>query len=71
LTQGLEKGATYGLSPDGSRILVTGSKLRVYTIDGQLEREISPPAGHVVLAAAWAEDGSSFAYITGPALELI
>jgi hypothetical protein len=67
LTQGLEPAANYELSPDGERLLVTGSKLRVYTTAGVLLREFAPPDGHVVLAAEWTKDGSSFAYITGPA----
>lgn len=69
LTDGLEVGAASHLSPDGKRLLVTGSKLRVYTIDGVLEREIVPPGGLPVIAAAWSPDGSSFAYIVGPRID--
>jgi hypothetical protein len=47
---------------------VTGTTLRVYTIDGVLEREIVPPDGQLVTAAAWSPDGSSFSYIVGPGL---
>ena len=71
LTAGLEASATYQVSPDGHKLLVTGSKLRVYTIDGVLEREITPPDGLPVIAAAWSPDGSSFAYIVGPRLVFV
>jgi DNA-binding CsgD family transcriptional regulator len=69
LTDGLEVAARYQVSPDGQRILVTGNRLRVYSIDGVLEREIVPPDGLPVLAAAWSPDGSSFAYIVGPRID--
>jgi WD40-like Beta Propeller Repeat len=69
LTQGPEFAAAYHLSPDRKRILVTGTRLRVYTMDGVLEREIVPPDEQPVTAAAWSPDGSSFAYIVSPKLQ--
>jgi DNA-binding CsgD family transcriptional regulator/Tol biopolymer transport system component len=71
LTSGLETAARHYVSPDGKRILVTGTRLRVYTSDGVLEREITPPDGLPVIAAAWSPDGSSFTYIIGPLPGLI
>ncbi len=67
LTAGRETHADAALSPDGSRILVGGARLRVYGADGALQREIVPPEGFDVPRVAWAPVGTGFAYVLGPA----
>jgi len=67
LTNGLEPHAAAYVSPDGSRLMVTGKALRLYTEDGQLLRELAAPEDFDVAAAAWSPDGSSFVYVVGPA----
>jgi WD40 repeat protein len=67
LTEGQEDGATYAVSPDRSRILVGGAKLRLYDSAGDLRRVIEVPAGDKVTSVAWSHDGFSFAYVVGPA----
>jgi Tol biopolymer transport system component len=67
LTNGLEPHAAAHVSPDGSRLMVTGEALRLYTEDGQLLRELPVPEDFDVAAAAWSPDGSSFIYVVGPA----
>ena len=67
LTQGREFHANAVIAPDGSRILVTGERLRVYNADGVLLRELVPPEGFDVADAAWSPDSASFTYILGPA----
>ena len=64
-----EELATYGgyrLSPDGSRILVTGPHPRIYSRDGTLLRSIEVEEGYALTYAAWKPDGSGFAFIVGP-----
>lgn len=65
LTNGLEAGASYAIAPDG-KLLISGTSLRVYGVDGTLMRQVAAPAGFVVRDVAWAPDGSSFVYIVGP-----
>jgi WD40 repeat protein len=67
LTDGLEPHAAAYVSPGGSRVLVTGKALRLYTEDGLLLRALPAPEDFDVAAAAWSPDGSSFVYIVGPA----
>jgi hypothetical protein len=67
LTEGRENGASFAVSPDGSRILVGGDKLRVYSSTGELLREIVPPPGTAVTGLAWSRDGFNFTYVVGPA----
>jgi WD40 repeat protein len=66
LTNGLEPHAAAYVSPDGSRLMVTGKALRLYAEDGQLLRELVAPEDFDVAAAAWSPDGSSFVYVIGP-----
>lgn len=66
LTDGREVHADAIVAPDGSRILVHGERLRKYTADGTLLREIVPPAGFDVPNAAWTPDGVSYVYVLGP-----
>lgn len=67
LTNGQEDGATYAVSPDRSRILVGGGELRLYDAAGGLLRVIEIPNAHKVTGLSWSHDGSSFAYVVGPA----
>jgi len=67
LTNGLEPHAAAYVSPDGSRLMVTGKALRLYTEDEQLVRELAVPEDFDVADAAWSPDGSSFIYVVGPA----
>jgi hypothetical protein len=53
-------------SPTDDRVLVTGTRLRLYAADGRLLQEIVPPAESEVTSAAWAPDGSGFVYTVGP-----
>jgi hypothetical protein len=66
LTDGLEPGGGYALSPNGEHFLVTGQRLRLYTSEGELIREIEAPPGAEIPEATWAPDGRNFAYIVGP-----
>ena len=66
LTDGLEYEASAVISPDGARLLVTGNRLRLYSSEGSLLREMVPPEGVFVHRAAWSPDGGMFAYVTGP-----
>jgi len=65
LRDGRISGRAY-ISPAGDRVLVTGDTLQIYSQDGTLLREITPPAGTEVKVATWAPDGRRFAYIIGP-----
>ena len=56
----------YDISPDGSKILVSGDEVRVYTTTGVLLRSIPVDDGYTVTGVEWAPDGLSFAYIVGP-----
>jgi hypothetical protein len=56
----------YDVSPDGSRVLVTGDQLRLCTASGTLLRSIPVEDGYAVTAVEWSPDGQSFAYIVGP-----
>jgi len=67
LTDGREIGASYAVAPDRSRVLIGGDSLRVFDAGGVLIREIVPPLGYKVTAVSWSADGSSFAYVVGPA----
>lgn len=67
LTNGREIHAGALPSPDGGQVIVLGERLRIYSADGQLLREVVPPPGFDVPFAAWSPDGASFAYILGPA----
>jgi len=67
LTEGLEPAASYAVSPEDGRLLVGGSKLRVYAANGSPLRVIEAPRGFAVTAVAWSPDGSRFAYVVGPA----
>jgi len=66
LTNGFEHAASYVVSPDGTHVLITGTRLRVASIDGTILREILPPGGLEVGWAKWSPDGSRFAYVTAP-----
>jgi Tol biopolymer transport system component len=66
LTNGFEHAASYVVSPDGTHVLITGTRLRVASIDGTILREILPPDGLEVGWAKWSPDGSRFAYVTAP-----
>jgi WD40 repeat protein len=61
-----ERGAAFAVSPDGSRLLISGDRLRLYSRDGALLRTIEAPPGFSVLGVAWSPDGSRFAYVVGP-----
>lgn len=67
LTDGLENGGVYAISPDRSRILVGGETLRLYDSNGTLLRVIESPKGYKITGLSWSNDGLSFAYIVGPA----
>jgi Tol biopolymer transport system component len=67
LTDGRELHADAIVSPRGDRVIVVGERLRLYTSTGELLREIVPPEGFDVPMAVWSPDGSSFAYVLGPA----
>jgi Tol biopolymer transport system component len=67
LTEGQEIGATYAVSPDRSRFLVGGARLRLFDASGALLRVIDPPAGYKVTGLAWSRDGARFVYVLGPA----
>jgi hypothetical protein len=68
LTDGFEDGAFASGTPDGTRLLIGGSRLRVVSAEGVLERDFGPaPAGYVYDSAAWSPDGASFAFILRPA----
>jgi hypothetical protein len=56
----------YDVSPDGSKVLVTGDQLRLYTASGTLLRSIPVEDGYAVTAVQWSPDGTSFTYIVGP-----
>jgi len=56
----------YDISPDGSKILVSGDEVRVYSTTGVLLRSIPVDDGYTVTGVEWAPDGLSFAYIVGP-----
>ena len=66
LTGGFEFSARPVLSPDDRKVLATGDSLRIYDEDGRLLRQIEPPPGFSVTAAAWAHDGRRFVYLVGP-----
>lgn len=66
LTGGPEDSATYAVSPDRSRILVGGEKLRLFDSVGELLRVVEAPAGYKVTGLSWSRDGASFTYIVGP-----
>jgi Tol biopolymer transport system component len=66
LTDGFEPLADAELSPSRDKMLISGKSLRMYTSDGRLLREITPPRGFDVARAAWSADGRTFAYILGP-----
>ena len=67
LTAGQEDGASYAISPDRSRFLVGGARLRLFDASGALLRVIDPPAGYKVTGLAWSRDGARFVYVLGPA----
>lgn len=54
------------MSPHRLRVLITGLTLRLFDAGGSLPREIEPPPGREVTAAAWALDGAHFVYVIGP-----
>ncbi len=56
----------YDVSPDGSKILVSGDELRLYTNTGVLLRSIPVEPGFSVIDVNWSPDGNSFVYIVGP-----
>lgn len=66
LTSGVEGNARGKLSPDGTRILVTGNSLRVYGLDGELQWKIDPSPGHRVESAQWLADSRRIVYVTTP-----
>jgi WD40-like Beta Propeller Repeat len=67
LTDGLENGGAYAISPDRNRILVGGETLRLYDSSGTPLRVIEPPKGYKITGMSWSNDGLSFAYVVGPA----
>ncbi len=67
LTQGLEAQAFAVPSPDASRVLVAGSRLRLYSAEGVLLHDYGPPpAGFEFRDIRWSPDGSAFAFLLGP-----
>jgi WD40 repeat protein len=71
LTDGFENRGDFAISPDGSRVLVSGNALRLYDAEGRLLRRVDVAAGLRVTGIAWSSDGSSFAYVVGPRLDLL
>jgi Tol biopolymer transport system component len=67
LTDGFEVNTGAIFSPDGQRILVTGKRLRVYSVDGALLWWVQPPDGQDVRDAVWGTSGQRIIYATGPA----
>jgi hypothetical protein len=64
LTVAPEAGARAFVSPDGSRFLMTGDRLRVVSASGVVLRDLgAPPESYRFTKAAWSPDGSSFSYI--------
>lgn len=66
LTRGLEQYGAATVSPDGRRMVMQGSSLRILTLGGRLERAIPVPEGSYVTTARWSPDGRSVAYVVGP-----
>jgi dipeptidyl aminopeptidase/acylaminoacyl peptidase len=67
LTDGFERNVRARFSPSGERVLVTGSRLRVYARDGSLLWWVQPPAGMDVRDAIWGTGDQRILYATGPA----
>jgi WD40 repeat protein len=62
---------TWAASPDGQRILVGGSSLRLFSSDGELLRTVAAPEGLTVSGLSWSKDGRSFAYVLGPSVQRV
>ena len=63
LTADLEDSSYAVHAPDGSRFLVTGTRLRLFDAIGTLLGTIEPPPGLEIVEAAWSPDGSGFVYV--------
>ena len=59
---------TATVSPDGSKLLVSGTELRLYDGDLALLRDFAVPGGKRVHAVAWAPESVRFVYVLGPAV---
>jgi hypothetical protein len=66
LNDGFELNAFTSVSPDGSKVLVGGRQLRVFSSGGDQLRRQDAPEGYDVIASAWSPDGRDFAVIFGP-----
>jgi hypothetical protein len=62
-----EEGARVVPSPDGAKLLVTGTSLRLFDASGNLLEDYGGlTEGTQYKAFAWSPDGASFAYVVGP-----
>jgi hypothetical protein len=68
LTGGFVDVAYLEEAPGGGRLLTTQTRLRLYSDEGVLLRDYGPPpAGYAYYQRVWSPDGTSLAFLLGPA----